>query len=66
MKIQIDKSALVSTVSMVLRAISSKTNMQILEGIYMEAKDGQLILRATERIGRRDFGRTRKALRPDL
>lgn len=48
MKIQIDKSALVSTVSMVLRAISSKTNMQILEGIYMEAKDGQLILRATD------------------
>lgn len=48
MKFQIEKSALTSIVSMVSRAISSKTNMQILEGIYMEAKDNELILRATD------------------
>lgn len=48
MKFQIDKSVLASIVSMVSRAISSKTNMQILEGLYMEAKDGKLTLRATD------------------
>lgn len=48
MKFQIEKSVLSTIVSIVSRAISSKTNMQILEGIYMEATDGQLILRATD------------------
>ncbi|MDD7363536.1 MAG: DNA polymerase III subunit beta [Peptoniphilus sp.] len=48
MKFQIEKSTLSSIVSMVSRAISSKTNMEILEGIYMEAVDGELILRATD------------------
>lgn len=33
---------------MVSRAISSKTSMQILEGIYVEASGGELILRATD------------------
>ncbi|MDY3118302.1 MAG: DNA polymerase III subunit beta [Peptoniphilus sp.] len=48
MKFQIEKSALTSIVSIVSRAISSKTNMQILEGVYMEATKDQLILRATD------------------
>ena len=48
LKFQIEKSVLSSIVSTVSRAISSKTNMQILEGIYMEATEGQLILRATD------------------
>ncbi len=48
MKFQIEKSALTSIVSTVSRAISAKTSMQILEGIYMEATEDQLILRATD------------------
>ena len=48
MQFHIDKSALSSVVSTVSRAISSKTNMQILEGLYMEAKGGELILRGTD------------------
>ena len=48
MKFQIEKSALASIVSTVSRAISAKTSMQILEGIYMEATEDQLILRATD------------------
>lgn len=48
MKFQINKEALSSLINTAQRAISNRTNMQILEGIHMIAKDNQLILKATD------------------
>lgn len=48
MKFQIDKDSLSKQVSKVQRAISSRTNMEILEGVHIRAKDNTLTLKATD------------------
>ncbi|MDO5037528.1 MAG: DNA polymerase III subunit beta [Tissierellia bacterium] len=48
MKFQIDKQTLSAQISTVQRAISNRTNMEILEGLHISAKDNQLILKATD------------------
>lgn len=48
MKFQINKQALANAISVAQRAISNRTNMQILEGLYIEVKDNHLIIKATD------------------
>lgn len=48
MKIHINKQALVQLISVAQKAISNRTNMQILEGILLIAKDNVLTIKATD------------------
>lgn len=48
MKISITKKELLKQVTIAQKAISSRTTMQILEGILFEAKDGYLTLSSTD------------------
>lgn len=48
MKIHINKQALVHLISIAQKAISNRTNMQILEGILLIAENNMLTLKATD------------------
>ncbi|MDO5301405.1 MAG: DNA polymerase III subunit beta [Tissierellia bacterium] len=45
---QIEKGNLQTAVATAARAISQRTNLQILEGLMLEARDGNIIVRATD------------------
>lgn len=48
MKITISQEALNSALGIVARAVSTKNTIAVLSGIYLSAKDGTLVLRATD------------------
>ncbi len=45
MKFSIDNKILIDSLNILMKAVSSKTTIEILKGIYIEAKDNELILK---------------------
>ncbi|MGI6161769.1 MAG: DNA polymerase III subunit beta [Christensenellales bacterium] len=48
MKFSIDKESLISAISIVQKAMGTRSTMPVLEGIYIEAENGRLSLKCTD------------------